>query len=62
VRVRAGRKVCPSARFAGACRGGRVMSMQEELMVLWVFTVVIVATVVSHVASYLAFALQNFFA
>jgi len=38
------------------------MSMQEELMVLWVFTVVIVATVVSHVASYLAFALQNFFA
>jgi hypothetical protein len=38
------------------------MTMQEELLVLRVFTVVIVATVVSHVAGYLAFALQNFFA
>ena len=52
----------PNARFAGACRGGRVMTMQEELMVFWVFAVVIVATVVSHVAGYVAFALQNFFA
>jgi hypothetical protein len=38
------------------------MTMKEELLVLWVCAAVIVAAVVTHIADFVAFALQNFFA
>jgi hypothetical protein len=35
------------------------MTMTEKLLVLWVFVMVIVVFVLSHVAGHLAFVLQN---
>ena len=35
------------------------MTMKEKLLVLWVFVMVIVVFVLSHVAGHLAFVLQN---
>jgi hypothetical protein len=38
------------------------MTMKEKLLVLWVFLMVIVALVITHVAGHLAFVLENCFA
>ena len=38
------------------------MTMKEKLLVLWVFVMVIVVFVLTHVAGHLAFVLQNCFA
>jgi hypothetical protein len=38
------------------------MTMKEKLLVLWVFVMVIVAWVLSHLAGHLAFVLESFFA
>lgn len=38
------------------------MTMKEKLLVLWVFVMVIVGFVLSHVAGHLMFVLQNCFA
>jgi hypothetical protein len=38
------------------------MTMKEKLLVLWVFLMVIVAFVITHVAGHLAFVLENCFA
>jgi len=38
------------------------MTMKEKLIVLWVFVVVIVAFVLTHVAGHVAFVLENCFA
>jgi hypothetical protein len=38
------------------------MTMKEKLLVLWIFVMVIVALVVTHTASYLAFVWENCFA
>jgi hypothetical protein len=38
------------------------MTMKEKLLVLWVFVMVIVVFVLTHVAGHLAFALENYFA
>lgn len=38
------------------------MTMKEKLLVLWVFVMVIVVFVLTHVAGHLAFVLQNLFA
>jgi hypothetical protein len=38
------------------------MTMKEKLLVLWVFMMVIVAFVLTHVAGHLAFVLENCFA
>jgi hypothetical protein len=38
------------------------MTMKEKLLVLWVFVMVIVAFVVTHIASHLAFVLESCFA
>jgi hypothetical protein len=38
------------------------MTMKEKLLVLCVFVMVIVAFVVTHIASHLAFVLENCFA
>ncbi|HXN51183.1 MAG TPA: hypothetical protein VN943_04540 [Candidatus Acidoferrum sp.] len=38
------------------------MTMKEKLLILWVFLMVIVAFVVTHVAGHLAFVLENCFA
>jgi hypothetical protein len=38
------------------------MTMKEKLLVLWVFLMVIVAFVITHVAGHLAFVLENYFA
>jgi hypothetical protein len=38
------------------------MTMKEKLLVLWVFLMVIVAYVITHVAGHLAFVLENCFA
>jgi hypothetical protein len=38
------------------------MTMKENLLVLWVFVMVIVALVLTHVAGHLAFVLENCFA
>jgi hypothetical protein len=38
------------------------MTMKEKLLVLWVFLMVIVAFVITHVARHLAFVLENCFA
>ena len=35
------------------------MTMKEKLLVLWVFVMVIVVFVLSHVAGHLTFVLQN---
>jgi hypothetical protein len=35
------------------------MTMKEKLLVLWVFVMVIVVFVLTHVAGHLTFALQN---
>jgi hypothetical protein len=35
------------------------MTMKEKLLVLWVFVMVIVAFVITHVAGHLAFVLEN---
>jgi hypothetical protein len=35
------------------------MTMKEKLLVLWVFVMVIVVFVLSHVAGHLVFVLQN---
>jgi hypothetical protein len=35
------------------------MTMKEKLLVLWVFVMVIVVFVLTHVAGHLAFMLQN---
>ena len=37
------------------------MTMKEKLLVLWVFVMVIVVFVLTHVAGHLAFVLQNCF-
>jgi hypothetical protein len=42
--------------------GGRVMTMKEKLLVLWLFVMVIVVFVVRHIASHLAFVIENCFA
>jgi len=46
----------------GCPGGGRVMTMKEKLLFLWVFVAVIVAFVLTHVAGHLAFVLENCFA
>jgi hypothetical protein len=38
------------------------MTMKEKLLVLWVFVMVIVAFMVTHIAGHLAFVLENCFA
>ena len=38
------------------------MTMKEKLLVLWVFLMVIVAFVITHIAGHLAFVLENCFA
>jgi hypothetical protein len=38
------------------------MTMKEKLLVLWVFVMVIVVFVLTHVAGHLTFVLQNCFA
>jgi hypothetical protein len=38
------------------------MTMKEKMLVLWVFLMVIVAFVITHVAGHLAFVLENCFA
>jgi hypothetical protein len=38
------------------------MTMKEKLLVLWVFLMVIVAFVITHVAGHVAFVLENCFA
>jgi len=38
------------------------MTMKEKLLVLWVFVVVIVVFVLTHVAGHLAFVLEDCFA
>jgi hypothetical protein len=38
------------------------MTMKEKWLVLWVFVVVIVAFVITHVAGHLAFVLETCFA
>jgi len=38
------------------------MTMKEKLLVLWVFLMVIVAFVITHLAGHLAFVLENCFA
>ena len=37
------------------------MTMKEKLLVLWVFLMVIVAFVITHVAGHLTFVLENCF-
>ena len=38
------------------------MTMKEKLLMLWLFVVVIVTFVVTHMAGHLAFAIENYFA
>jgi len=38
------------------------MTMKENLLMLWVFVMVIVAFMVTHIAGHLAFVLENCFA
>jgi len=38
------------------------MTMEEKLLVLWIFVMVIVAFVITHFAGHLAFVLENCFA
>jgi putative flippase GtrA len=38
---------------------GRVMTIKEKLLVLWLFVMVIVAFVVTHIAGHLAFVIEN---
>jgi hypothetical protein len=38
------------------------MTMKEKLLVLWLFVMVVVAFVVTHVAGHLAFVIENCFA
>jgi hypothetical protein len=50
------------SRATAAPGGGRVMTMKEKLLVLWVFVMVIVAFMFTHVAGHLVFVLENCFA
>jgi hypothetical protein len=38
------------------------MTMKEKLLVLWLFVMVVVAFVVTHVAGHLVFVIENCFA